>query len=240
VRPATSDLVIACRHGKRYFDLDSCREPFQGVNAEKQAGGWNVTGKAKMAGADAMMRREADSHVPYGNPAGAPPLDWWLIPPGGFSGAHYAVWPAELLIRPIKLMAPPRVCTTCGRPSERIVGEASYVQSRNGAAPATMHMREGERRAEGVNAWATTGDQSVRRQADTLGWSDCGCPGGEQRWRPGHVLDPFGGSGTTGVVATGHGHDCTLIDIDARNADLAVERLGMFVTVEHHQPEEAA
>lgn len=50
----------------------------------------------------------------------------------------------------------------------------------------------------------------------------------------GVVLDPFGGSGTTGAVATGHGRDAILIDLDERNADLARERIGMFVTVEHH------
>ena len=55
-------------------------------------------------------------------------------------------------------------------------------------------------------------------------------------WRVGHVLDPFGGSGTTGLVATGHGRDCTMIDIDDRNADLAVDRIGaLFLDVTHHE-----
>ena len=58
--------------------------------------------------------------------------------------------------------------------------------------------------------------------------------------RPGVVLDPFGGSGTTGAVATGHGRDAVLIDIDERNADLARERVGMFLTVEYHDHHEAA
>lgn len=47
--------------------------------------------------------------------------------------------------------------------------------------------------------------------------------------RGGVILDPFGGSGTTGVVATGHGRDCILIDFDARNLDLARERIGIFL-----------
>ena len=36
------------------------------------------------------------------------------------------------------------------------------------------------------------------------------------------------------MVATGHGRDAILVDIDDRNADLAAERIGMFLTVEHH------
>lgn len=53
-----------------------------------------------------------------------------------------------------------------------------------------------------------------------------GCPEG------GTILDPFGGSGTTAMVATGHGRDCILIDIDERNAELCRERVGMFLTVD--------
>jgi site-specific DNA-methyltransferase (adenine-specific) len=50
------------------------------------------------------------------------------------------------------------------------------------------------------------------------------------------VLDPFAGSGTTLAVATGHGRDAIGIDLDARNADLARERVGMFLTVEGDEP----
>jgi DNA modification methylase len=59
----------------------------------------------------------------------------------------------------------------------------------------------------------------------TTGWTDCG----HDSWRPGVVLDPFGGSGTTGRVATGLGRDAWLIDLDGKNLDLARERCGMFL-----------
>ena len=64
---------------------------------------------------------------------------------------------------------------------------------------------------------------------ETVGWSDCGCG---DNWRPGVVLDPFAGSGTTLMVATGNGRDAIGIDLDDRNADLAQARCGMFLTVE--------
>lgn len=48
-------------------------------------------------------------------------------------------------------------------------------------------------------------------------------------WRPGRVLDPFGGTGTTGLVACEHGFDATCIDLDESNLDLARERLGLFL-----------
>jgi DNA modification methylase len=39
------------------------------------------------------------------------------------------------------------------------------------------------------------------------------------------VLDPFGGSGTTALVAAQHGRDAILIDLNSRYLDLAIERL---------------
>ena len=66
-----------------------------------------------------------------------------------------------------------------------------------------------------------------RRLVDAC-WSDCG----HDDYRRGVVLDPFAGSGTTLAVATGHGRDAVGIDIDERNADLARERVGMFLEVE--------
>jgi hypothetical protein len=61
---------------------------------------------------------------------------------------------------------------------------------------------------------------------NTLGWSDCG----HDDWRPGVVLDPFAGSGTTGAVAIGHGRSFIGIDLDERNYHLARERIGMWLT----------
>jgi DNA modification methylase len=44
----------------------------------------------------------------------------------------------------------------------------------------------------------------------TTGWTDCD----HGAWRPGRVLDPFSGTGTTGVAATEHGADYIGIDLD--------------------------
>jgi hypothetical protein len=90
-------------------------------------------------------------------------------------------------------------------------------------------MNDGDRVAEGVNQFtrADGANTSVTRVTETLGWTDCG----HDTWRNGIVLDPFGGSGTTLAVATGHGRDAVGIDLDARNAALARERIGpMFFT----------
>ena len=86
-----------------------------------------------------------------------------------------------------------------------------------------------ERLSPGVRQFKTQGDNSAHRHTETLGWTECDCP--DPTYRPGLVLDPFAGSGTTLAVATGHGRDAIGIDLDHRNADLAQQRVGMFLTV---------
>lgn len=48
-------------------------------------------------------------------------------------------------------------------------------------------------------------------------------------WRPGLVLDPFVGSGTTLEVCTGMDRDALGIDLDERNEDRVRDRVGMFL-----------
>jgi len=159
------------------------------------------------------------------------------VSPKGYKGAHYAVWPPELVRLLLAEMTPRRVCTTCGEPSRRIVGDATYTDKsgRDRNADAQSWESGGAIGNRGSSVGRTDGGITANRP--TVGWSDCGHGG---TWRPGRILDPFAGSGTTLAVATGMGMDADGIDIDERNADLAQERVGMFLTVDYGAPTEVA
>lgn len=59
----------------------------------------------------------------------------------------------------------------------------------------------------------------------TLGWAPtCGC-GGSLPTRPATVLDPFAGSGTTGVVALRHNRDFIGIELNPDYAEMARNRI---------------
>lgn len=134
------------------------------------------------------------------------------------------MYPPALVERPIKSMVPARVCTECGRPSERITETTNTV---TGAAP---RHEQTQRRADASDANAWKAQTGATCSSVSLGWTDCG----HNSWRNGVVLDPFAGSGTTLMVATGHGRDAIGIDLDERNADLAIDRVGpLMLTVEH-------
>lgn len=221
-RPATSELLVACVGRSRYFDLDAVRTEHK-TDPERYTGNGYTKGQPEGDG-DPVMK---------GNPAGAPPLDWWKISTHGYPGTHYATWPPELLTIPIKSMCPERVCLTCGKPSERIIepseshasilGRDMYGHGRNRETRST----EG-RSHRGTQAHATA-------EYITTGWTDCG----HDNFRPGLVLDPFAGTGTTLYVAAGHGRDAIGIDIDERNVALAHGRLGMLMgEIIRHQADE--
>jgi hypothetical protein len=202
-RPATSDVVVACVSGKRYWDDLATRKAladspgnrypehdrFATKRGSKTDGGWDTLGDWDPS-----------------TSAGAPLLDYWEIPPGGFKGSHYAVFPPELVVPLVKAMTPEKVCRTCGEPSRRIT-EATYSHDAS--------------HANGKFDGETYGENAPDL---VQGWTDCGHDG----WRPGLVLDPFAGSGTTLLVAHGHGHDSIGIDLDSRNLELARERVGPF------------
>lgn len=220
-RPATSDLAVFTRDPRRWFDLDAVRTglkhptakgvPRAGTKLEDDGGN-----RASMGDYDANMS------------AGAPPLDWWNITTSGYPGAHYATYPAELCVIPVKSMCPERVCVRCGEPSRRITGGTEYTDATgaNQNADALSWKSAGADGNRGANKGRTDGGLIALRE--TVGWSDCG----HGDYRHGCVLDPFAGTGTTLAVATGHGRDAIGIDLDERNAELALGRVGpMFLEV---------
>lgn len=230
VRPATSDMVIACTARDRYFDLDAVRTPHTEPGAVKH--------KVKNhSGANPRSGWESDNAEIRQNPGGAPPLDhWWhddtfdqdawKISTQPYPGSHYATWPEALCVTPIKAMTPLKVCTTCGQPSRRTFTENPDYAGRGGTG-----LTDNNNAEQGASLKGFRHVAYPPPKWNAEGWSDCG----HGTWRAGVVLDPFAGSGTTLQVATGHGRDAIGIDLDPRNADLATHRVGgLFLTVETH------
>jgi len=222
-RPACSYWAVACVN-RRWFDLDAVRT-IPSVAPSTYSGNGYTKNNPAGVGRVVLMP---------GNEAGAPPLDWfegecdqfesdlWTIPTAPYKGAHYATFAPELVRRFVVSMCPQRVCEICGQPSKRISGEPTYLKA-NGSEAAPQRWRSGI--ASGLGAHSLKPDGRFLRQAETIGWTDCG----HNAMRPGLVLDPFAGSGTTGMVAAGNGREALLFDLDERCRDLALGRIGLFL-----------
>lgn len=209
-RCATSEIVVACKSDKRWFDLDAVR-----TNPVSEGDG-SMSGYAARGQTPRMVLRTT-------NPGGAPPLDTWIIPTQPYKGSHYAVWPEELCRIPVLSMCPKEVCRVCGKPRRRItrtvnsvgraLGRRAWMDGTNGIG------------AGHVGEFTETTSSAPSSIRETLGWTDCG----HNDYRPGVVLDPFGGTGTTAREALARGRSGVLIDIDKRNFDLARQRVGFWL-----------
>ena len=203
-RPSTSYICVATRSPKRWFDLTAVRTK-PTIDPTKMMPGSPSHGAA----------REATGLSPFGtgtggNPAGAPPLDaWfdehdtWTVTTQPSSLAHYAMWPPKLAERLVLSMCPAEVCGTCGEPRRRVEKATRCVTQPQRASNAARSNDPG---------FGNEGHSTY----ETLGWTDCG----HDNYRPGTVLDPFAGTGTTLAVADCHGRDAVGIDIDERNRAL--------------------
>lgn len=208
-RPSTSYITVATRSPKRWFDLTAVRHPSEHLSP----GGVN---RGNITGTDERRREGgATSNMTGGNPAGAPPLDcWndshdtWTVTTQPSSLAHYAMWPPRLAERLILSMCPAEVCQTCGEPRRRVERSERVVTQPQRASNAARSNDPG------------FGNQGHTTYA-TVGWTDCG----HDNYRPGVVLDPFAGTGTTLAVAECHGRDSIGIDLDERNRALLEPRL---------------
>lgn len=207
-RVATELVIFATLSGDYFFDLDAVRET-------RDYDQWRI--KSAAYEGHPMYRPGQTRPDQACNPLGAPPLDWWVVNTAQYPGSHYAVMPDDLLDVPMRAAVPERVCDVCSLPWERLV-VCGKCGARGGNSLVRTFRRSCVCPKDEPRPWVRTPE-----------WQQ---PCAHGTWRRGIVLDPFGGSGTTALAATGRGRDAVLIDLDARNADLARARVGMFLTVD--------
>jgi len=140
----------------------------------------------------------------------------WTISTQPYSEAHFATYPEKLVEPCIKAGCPKEVCKACGKPRERIV-ENNRKATRPGLDSKVQSIKNKHRLATKQSSKSTlasfVGNRDLYRhvtETTTVGFTDCGCNAG---FRHGIVLDPFGGSGTTGVVAARLKRDYVLIEL---------------------------
>lgn len=205
-------VYMLTKNKRYYFDLDAVRVPHKG------------TGGGAGFGANALLQsrdRDAREH-----PSGKNPGDVWHIPTSPFPEAHFAVFPEKLVEPMIKSSCPAEICKKCGKARERIIEKEVSSMSgsgKSGNVPVGKHSR---------SVQALSGDYDIRMgpviNYKTIGWSDCGCGVG---FRPGVILDPFLGSGTTMKVAREFRWSCTGIEISPKYIQMIKRRVGWGSTV---------
>lgn len=144
---------------------------------------------------------------------------------------HFATFPPRLIEPLIKAGTSEKgCCAGCGAPWVREVAKTG------GTTGQSWHDHSADDTAgQRAQFSGGLGGEAARTGYDvqTLGWSpSCAC---NADCVPATILDPFGGSGTTGLVADRLGRDCILIELNPGYADMARRRIegdaGLFASV---------
>lgn len=139
--------------------------------------------------------------------------DVWVVPTASYKEAHFATYPPEL-IRPCVLAGTSSggCCPKCGAPYRRVVNERR---------PPTRSIKLNGPHAEHGLLGDTRFDIGIGY--DTTGWKpSCDCNAGKPVGCT--VLDPFGGSGTTAMVALEEGRRAITIELNPEYVKLIERR----------------
>lgn len=152
--------------------------------------------------------------------------------------SHFATFPPDLIEPCVLAGCPEQCCAECGAPVERIItkGEPDEeARARCGADSSGGYGGHGKNDPSGK---AQNPSDLKRRILDGMRLKQssfeptCDCQAG---FIAGTVLDPFGGAGTTALVADRLGRSAILTELNHYYVALAQERLkrdgGMFTTI---------
>jgi len=196
--------------GPAYFaGIDALREPY-GTNTHGGTGASNGT-KARRADASGRVNGHqgmADVR-PAPNPLGKLPGSVWEIPtqplvvPAELEVDHFAAFPTEWPRRIIQGWSPTGICVECGEGRRPVVYKATLG-----------HSASYDRTRSTVNPHKWLAMKAA--DPDRITGYACGCVEPTAPTRPAVVLDPFGGTGTTALVAAALGRIGITVD---RSAD---------------------
>ena len=207
-------LFLLTKSARYYFDADAVRESaiYAGVTVKASNPDTAKNGAKGKYGATAVGFTQHDTVVG----AGRNLRSVWTIATRPYPGAHFAVFPPELPERCIKAGSSERgVCPDCGAPWERVVERGnSEHHCRPGCGHESLDFANGWSKgtyggftntARVTDAWKP----SCRHTDDWMNEAS-----GPARPQPAVVLDPFAGSGTTGMVANRLSRRAILIDLN--------------------------
>jgi DNA modification methylase len=154
----------------------------------------------------------------------------WTIATQPFPEGHFAVFPDKLAETCILAGTSEKGCCTCGAPWARTITKGEPDEAHRSACGADAAGGYNGRSTKKHDAAGVQNSSDIKRRIleglrkKTYGWQPtCDCPPTDPV--PCVVLDPFGGAGTTALVADRLGRDAILIELNADYAAMAKRRV---------------
>lgn len=214
-RPTSSHehVFLLTKQARYFYDAEAVREPHKLDGRRQTTVSVGENSHKNYAG--------SNGHERWPN-GGRNLRNVWTINSQPLREAHFAAYPEALVRRCILAGTSAKgVCQDCGKPWERVVErgftahdgdtESAYPTGTTANRLATLRQAARENGGEYVN------------NTRTLGWRPtCACGADVE---PATVLDPFTGSGTTGLVAVKLGRRFVGIDLNPAYVAMAERRI---------------
>jgi DNA modification methylase len=190
---------------------------------------------------DGSGLNKRDSWSPSVNPLGKLPGSVWTIPteplhvPDHLGIDHFAAYPTEWPRRIVQGWSPRGICVECGegrRPVAEQTDEAYSAERARVRANRKSESKSATQREKHLNdtlgrtnsAGFGNISNGVVKPSYAITSEACACPEPTAPTRPGLVLDPFGGTGTTALVADALDRHGVHVDMSADYCRLATWR----------------
>lgn len=154
------------------------------------------------------------------NPLGKLPSSVWEIAteplrvPPELGVDHFAAFPTEWPRRIIAGWSPAGICTACGEGRRPVVASRRCVDGESVQDLGGRRIGGYQSEAAGIGNWRFSTERSLEGYA-------CACPDTAAPTRPSVILDPFGGTGTTALVASALGRTGISVDLSHDYSRLA-------------------
>ena len=213
-------LFLLTKQEKYYYDHVAIKEPVLTASLKRAETSWDSDHPSTGFHGNGIHTEKMGTR--FVDPAGRNKRSVWTVSPKPYKGAHFAVFPPEL-IEPCILAGTSAkgCCLKCGKAYVRLTERAnkSNWEFRKSKG-ATGGSKDGGNKQQIGSGWSH--DLPLETNT-TIGWvATCEC---DAEVVPAVVLDPFGGSGTTAGVAVKHGRNAILCELNEEYAALIPSRV---------------
>lgn len=212
----------------RYFSaVDEIRETYSPNTHDRRRDGAGTGWAGALVAAGSRRDSGLGGKPNVDDPRGKLPGSVWTIPteplsvPDHLGVDHFAAFPTEWPRRTILGWSPSGICTACGQGRRPVVDRRPMPADLKSVPHRAGTMLDASRGDAGrtnsgqeFNRWRAANPGSITGEA-------CACPDTTAPTRPAVVLDPFGGTGTTSLVARALGRTGISVDMSADYCRLA-------------------